>query len=521
MVNYRDMLRLSEDPNISKREMERVLHCSHHTIDEALAAAKAKGIRWPLDESVTNAMLKDLLFPDRGVSGIVYEEPDYQYIHAELARPGVNLTILHQEYCEKCYADNRTPYMYTQFCEKYRRWARITKATMRIHHKPGDAMEVDWAGNTLPIFDPVTGDMAEAYLFVAVLPCSCFAYAELCGDMKQENWLLCHVHAYAYFDGVTRLLIPDNLKTGVTKNTRYETVLNRSYQELAEHYGTAIVPARVEHPKDKSHAEGTVRYASTWILAALRDERFFSLSEAQTAVRDKLEALNDKHFKKREGTRRSAYLEEESAFMNPLPPTPYEPATWTGEMKVGADYLISDGKNRYSVPFDLIGEKVVAKLTKNTVEIFHNGDRVAVHMRAPNTQREPIVRMEHMPPEHQKYTKYNADDFTVWAKSVGEAAATVVRRFLAAGKEPEVGFKSCASMTRLAERYGSERLENACKRLLAYTQTPSIRTLTNILKNGQDHLSLPTDQPEAKPEESHGFTRGADYYRRNKGGDSK
>ena len=154
------------------------------------------------------------------------------------------------------------------------------------------------------------------------------------------------------------------------------------------------------------------------------------------------------------------------------------------------------------------------------MEIFHNGDRVAVHMRAPNTQREPIVRMEHMPPEHQKYTKYNADDFTVWAKSVGEAAATVVRRFLAAGKEPEVGFKSCASMTRLAERYGSERLENACKRLLAYTQTPSIRTLTNILKNGQDRLSLPIDQPEAKPEESHGFTRGADYYRR-KGGDSK
>ena len=175
-------------------------------------------------------MLKDLLFPERGASGIIYAEPDYHYIHAELARPGVNLTILHQEYCEKCYANNRTPYMYTQFCEKYRRWARITKATMRIHHKPGDAMEVDWAGNTLPIFDPVTGDMAAAYLFVAVLPCSCFAYAELCGDMKQENWLLCHVHAYAYFDGVTRLLIPDNLKTGVTKNTRYETVLNRSYR---------------------------------------------------------------------------------------------------------------------------------------------------------------------------------------------------------------------------------------------------------------------------------------------------
>ena len=519
-VNYREMLRLDADTNISKREMERVLHCSHHTIDEVLSAAEAKGVRWPLDESITNRILRDFLFPEKGAGGTIYKEPDYLYIHAELARPGVNLTLLHQEYCTKCYENNETPYMYTQFCEKYRRWARITKATMRIHHKPGDTMEVDWAGNTLPIFDPVTGDMTEAYLFVAVLPCSCFAYVELCENMRQENWLLSHVHAYTYFGGVTRLLIPDNLKTGVTKNTRYETVLNRSYQELATHYGTTIVPARVEHPQDKPHAEGTVKYASTWILAALRNERFFSFAEAQSAVRNKLEALNDCPFKKREGTRRSAYLDEEHGFMRPLPSIPYEPAIWTGEMKVGADYLISDGKNKYSVPFDLIGEKVVAKLTKNTVEIFHNGDRVAIHMRAPHAQHEPIVRTEHMPPEHQKYTKYNADDFTVWAKSIGEATAAVVKWFLESGKEPEVGFKSCASMTRLAERYGSERLENASKRLLAFTQAPSIRMLSNILKNGQDRLSLPNSQPEAKADESHGITRGADYYRR-KGGESK
>ena len=181
--------------------------------------------------------------------------------------------------------------MYTQFCEKYRQWARITKATMRIQHKPGDAMQVDWAGNTLDIHNPVTGEIYKGYLFVAVLPCSYYAYVEVCGDMRLENWLRCHVHAYSYFGGVTRLLIPDNLKTGVSRNTRYETVLNRSYQEMAEHYDTAIIPARMAHPKDKALAEGTVRYASTWILAALRDRRFFSVQEAQAATVEKLEEL--------------------------------------------------------------------------------------------------------------------------------------------------------------------------------------------------------------------------------------
>jgi transposase len=175
--------------------------------------------------------------------------------------------------------------MTTQFGDKYRRWARITKATMRIQHKPGDAMQVDWAGNTLPIYDSVTGEISNTYLFIAVLPCSCYVYAEICADMKLDTWLFCHVHAYEYFGGVTRLLIPDNLKTGVTSNTRYDTVLNRSYQELAEHYDTAIVPARVDHPRDKSLAEGSVKFASTWILASLRDFRFFSVDEAQNGCK--------------------------------------------------------------------------------------------------------------------------------------------------------------------------------------------------------------------------------------------
>ena len=519
MVDYREILRLASDPRNGQRSIAAIVHSSRDTIREVLKAAKEADVKWPLDELVTNEALKGILFPGRASMEVSYTAPDYSRIHQELAKPGVNLTLLWTEYCRRCELEGTTPYMYTQYCEKYRRWARVTKATMRIQHKPGDVMQVDWAGNTLDIHDSVSGDISKAYLFVAVLPCSCYTYVEVCGDMRLETWLMCHVHAYSYFGGVTRLLVSDNLKTGVTSNTRYETILNRSYQEMAEYYDTAIVPARVEHPKDKSLAEGTVKFASTWILAALRDFRFFSVMEAQDAAQEKLEELNSRPFKKREGSRKSAYLDEERSFMRPLPNEPYEPAVWTGELLVGNDYLVSDGLNKYSVPFDLIGEKVVLRLTKQAVEVFYRGSRAAIHLRSQTVQREPIVKPEHMPQEHRKYLNYTAEAFTEWAVSIGENTSSVVRYFLSIGKEPEQGFKFCASMTKLAERYGVQRLEKACGRLLAFTSSPSIRTLTSILKNGQDKVSMPEEKQNEKGTAHHGITRGAAYFR--KGGTSK
>lgn len=335
MVDYREILRLASKPSNSQRQIAASVGSSHHTVKEVLETAKLKGIEWPVEESVSNEMLMSILFPDKYAIVSGYLEPDYEYIHRELAKPGVTLTLLWSEYNEKCLSCGKKPYMTTQFGDKYRRFAKITKATMRISHKPGDAMEVDWAGNTLPVYDPVTGETAKVYLFIAVLPCSCYTYAEVCQDMTQENWLMCHVHAYRYFGGVTRLLIPDNLKTGVTANTRYETVLNRSYREMAEFYDTAVVSCRVESPKDKSHAEGSVRLASTWILAALRNERFFSYDDVSETIKEKLEELNRRPFtsKNRIGCRRSGYLEEEKAFMKPLPVSSYEPATWIPGVK--------------------------------------------------------------------------------------------------------------------------------------------------------------------------------------------
>ena len=237
MTNYREILRLSS-LQYSQRTIESMAHCSRHTVRDVLQAAKEQGISWPLSDDVANADLEQLLFPNRHKASSQYAEPDYPYIHRELARSGVTLTLLWEEYCAKCQEAGQRPYMSTQFGERYRRWARITKATMRIQHKPGDAMQVDWAGDTIPLQDPVTGEQSAAYLFVAVLPCSYYTYAEACDDMKTENWLNCHVHAFDYFGGVARLLIPDNCKTATLSNTQYDVILNRSYQKLAEHYGS-------------------------------------------------------------------------------------------------------------------------------------------------------------------------------------------------------------------------------------------------------------------------------------------
>ena len=512
MVNYREILRLRGlGHNIT--QIANAIHSSRHTVREVEQLADEKGIRWPLEEELTNQNLYELLYPERLDKAQVYLQPDCPYIHKELAKKGVNLTLLWNEYKVKCADIHRVPYQYTQFCDIYRAWARKSKATMRIKHKPGNAMEVDWAGGTLPITDPVTGTSEPAYLFVAVLPCSCYAYAELCSDMKSENWLLCHVHAYEYFEGVPRLLIPDNLKTGITKNTRFETIINRNYAELADHYGTAIVPARVKKAQDKSHAEGTVSYASTWILAALRNETFFSLADAREEVAKKLELLNGYPFKKREGNRREAYLLEEKEFMQPLPVNPYEPSVWSEQM-ILLDYTVTDGLNKYSVPYDLIGKEVSVRITRDMIEVFFQENRVAVHPREHRRKRDSIMKPSHMPENHRQYLSYTKDDFLSWANSIGPHTEKVIRFFLEVGRAPEQGFKSCASLKKYADRYKKERIEEACRQILTFTGAPSIRGIGILLKSPVTGRSSTDPNPSSKPtRRSRGITRGADQFR--------
>lgn len=513
MVDYREILRL-KSLNYSNTDIAVSVHSSRNTIQEVVNIAGVLKISWPLDDTVSNADLEDMLYPDRKTKDENRLIPDYAKIHRDLAQKGVTLSLLWTEYCAEAKAAGKYPYMSTQFNENYRKWAKVSKATMRIHRKPGDTMEVDWAGATITIYDPVTGDTSAAYLFIAVLSCSCYVYAEACQNMKSESFINCHIHAYEYFGGVTRLLVPDNLRAGVTKNTRYETIIPRAYKEMAQHYDTAIVPARVKSPDDKPNAEGSVKYATTWILAALRNEHFFSFEEARAAVAEKLEDLNTRPFQKRVGNRRLAFNNEEKEFLQPLPDNPYEPSVWS-TATVQNDYLISDGINKYSVPFDLIGEEVDIRITKDTVEVFFHSNRVAAHTRLTKAQRDPVRRKEHMPLAHQKYLSYNSDSFRIWAKDIGMNTEKVISFYLTSEKEPEQGYKYCVGLMKLAERYNPIRIENACARILSVTSQPSLRSITTILKNGQDRIPVEKASEPVSPaaKRSKGITRGASAFK--------
>ena len=330
--------------------------------------------------------------------------------------------------------------------------------------------------------------------------------------MRQESWITGHVNAYRYFGGVTRILTPDNLKTGVVKNSRTETVLNKAYQEMAEHYGTAILPARPRSPKDRAFVEGSVGVVSTWILAALRNRQFLSLAELNQAIREKLEAFNHKPFQKREGSRAACFAEEK-LFLQPLPAAPFELAVWK-VATVQYNYHINVERMNYSVPYEYIKQQVDVRLTRTTVEIFFAGTRIASHLRLHGRPNQYRTVESHMPPDHQSYLQWNGERFIRWAEQIGQHTAAVVQLFLSAHKVEQQGYKSCMALLKLADRYSPQRLESACQKALSYTSSPSLKSVQSILKSGQDKL-LAEDAP-AKPDEpkAHKFTRGAGYYKR-------
>ncbi len=505
MVNYREILRLR--PLFSQREIAQSVHSSRDTIREVYTLADERGLAWPLPEELTNEDIRNMLYPQSKFQ-LNRKTPDCQYMHQELARPGVTLTLLWSEYCEQCNATGLIPYQYTQFCEFYRKYVRSTRATMRIKRKPGEILETDWAGSTLTVSDSITGEANTAYVFVAALACSQYSYAEAFTSMATENWINAHVHAYGYFGGATRIVTPDNLKTGIIKNTRYEVIANRSYQEMAEHYGTAIIPARVRKPKDKPNAEGTVGVISTWIIAALRNEKFFTFEELNKAIREKLDKFNAEPFQKKEGSRFSAFVNEEKPFLLPLPASAYEMAVWA-TATIQADYLITVGNVKYSVPFDLIGQKVDIRYTSKTVEVFFHGNRMASHIRRHGVV-DPIVIPEHMPENHRRYLEQGKDTYLKWASGVGPATETVMKAILGAHKVEQQSYRACGSLMKLSDRYSVARIEYACSRALQYTPSPSIKNIQTILKTGQDKVKPEKSIPTVSGK--YGFTRGADYF---------
>lgn len=417
MTNYREILRLNS-LGLNNSQIADACGCSRTTVVQTLRLAKDKSISYPLPQEMSDKKLAEILFPP-SPGKIQYKMPDYEYVYRELQRKGVTLNLLWLEYCDKCRDGGEIPYQSTQFNKYYRDFLAKKNATMHLNHKPGEIMQVDWAGDTASIIDTDTGNPIPAYVFVATLPYSGYSYVEAFLSMNQECWITAHVNAYKFFGGVTRIIQCDNLKTGVDKHSKDEVILNKTYQELSEHYNTAIIPARVRAPKDKAMVEGTVGVISTFILAALRNGQFFSLPELNESIRKRLNLFNSKPFQKKDGSRLTMF-EEEKCYLLPLLTNNYEMSAWK-IATVSSNYHISVEKMNYSVPYEYIKQKVDVRITTGTIEVFFEGNRICSHMRLYGRPDQYSTVASHMPPKHQQYIKWDGEHFVEQAAKIGDS----------------------------------------------------------------------------------------------------
>ena len=513
VIKYREILRLHAQ-EVTQRGIASSCGHSRNTIREVIRRAEEKNINWPIEKEVTDLDLQMILFPEKKVPSDHRRKPDGEYVHKELAKSGVTLSLLWDEYSLQCRASNEIPYSYRQFCRFYNDYARKTKATMRIKRKPGEQMEVDWAGKTMYLTNNLTGEEIPVYLFVSTLPCSQYSYVEGFLSMDIESWITAHIHAFEYYGGVTRIIVPDNLKTGVTKSSRTDPIINQSYQEMAEYYQTTIIPARVRQPKDKASVEGNVGHISTWIIASLRNEKFFSLAELNKAVREKLDVVNTKPFQKRKGNRREAFLEEEKFALIPLPHSPYEIASWAKTV-VQPDYHVKIDNNYYSVPYDYIKCTVDVRITRNIVEVFYKNIRIASHKRSNKSGGDFNTIPDHMPKDHRKYASFDREFILEWGATTGPSTLLTIERILESYPTEKQGLKSTYALMKLADKYSIERIEKACERVLSYTPRPKLKSIQTILKTGHDKLPLEDTIKQSntqKSDNAYGFTRGAAYY---------
>ena len=509
----RDLKRILElrFENHSQREIARMLKVSRNTVRDVFDAADAAGVYWNTAYNLSEFQINELLFPTNGIE-VSYEQPDYTYVHKELLKIGVTLKMLWKEYVEYCKSTHKVYLKYSAFCNNYSNYVKKNKLTMHIKHKPGDKIMVDWDGKTMKVHDRSLNQDVTAYLFVAVLPFSMLCYVEACPHMDSRNWINCHVHAFEYFDGVSRILVPDNLKTGVIENKKFEDpILNKSYQEMADYYGMAIIPARVERPKDKGAAEGSVFSIATKIIGILRNRTFFTFESLNNAIHIEMDKLNSEEFQKREGSRKSIYMDEEKDFMNPLPDQPFEFNEWK-TATVQMNYNIQVNKMNCSVPYEYAGKRVEVKSTKDTVTVYYKKNQICQHMRLYGRRNQYSTNVAHMPKNHQLF-QWNKERFINWASSIGPSTVEFINLMFSRYKVEEQAYKGCLSILKLSDKYSRVRLENACKLALSRLSNPTYKNIKLILESGQDEVNHKFQSITKKEDTTYAFTRGTEYYR--------
>jgi transposase len=487
------------------------LGCSRNTVERVLAAAADKGVTAGSVTDLDSGAVRDLLLGERPARVGVHTGPDFEWVHRQLARPGVTLQLLWGEYAEKVRAEGGVAYRYSSFTESYRGWAKVTGATMRIERKPGEVIEVDWAGDTMTFLDPGTGAARKAFLFVAALPYSTYFYVEAFADQRLSVWIDAHIAAFEFFGGVARLLVPDNLRTGVTRADRYEPVINPAYAQLAEHYGTAIIPARVRRPRDKAVVENTVRHGANAIIAALRDRQFIGLGEVNDAIAEQVGVINARPFAKRAGSRAEVFTTEEAPFLIPLPAIRFEMAE-VRKAKVGPNYHVQVHGCYYSVPARWIGTSLDVRVTSTVVEVFNGVEKVASHARSAvkGTYR---TNPDHMPPAHRAQLKdWTPARFTTWASGIGANTLAVVEAILASKTIVEQSYRSVLGVMALAKKPGGiTHLEETCATALHVTTAPSYTLVKRLWAEWTPAAPAP------KSLGGGGFVRGADYYKQQGG----
>jgi transposase len=505
MRKVREVLRLTLGERLSRRQVAAALRMPPTTVTDYVARALAAGLGWPLPDGLDDGELEARLFVQAAaLTGLSRPQPDCAEIHREVRRKGVTLQLLWVEYKQRC----PEGYQYTQFVHHYRQWARCLDVVLRQDHRAGERLFLDFAGQTLPITDPLSGVVTAAELFVAVLGASSLTYAEVLPSQELPHWIAAHVHTFQFLGGVPEILVPDNLRSGVTRAHRYEPELNATYQEMAAHYGCVIIPARPAKPRDKAKVEAGVLLAERWILASLRKHTFFSIAEANLAIAERLRWLNERPFQKLDGSRRSLFEEVERVALRPLPARPYEYATWKA-VTVNIDYHVEVGRHYYSVPYQLARQRCEVRLTATTVEVLLRGRRVASHCRS-QVRGGHTTLAEHMPESHRRHLEWTPGRIVRWAQTSGPHTAAMVDEILRSRPHPEQGFRSCLGILRLGKRYGDDRLEAACTRAVAI-RAFSYRSVESILRSGLDRQPL-TTRVLTTTSPAHDNVRGATYY---------
>ena len=500
-----EVLRLKHAAKLSHRQIAGALRIGIGTVTNYLTAAERAGLSWPLPTELDEAALAAKLWPPAPAGEAKFVTPDFAYIHEQLKQKGVTRQLLWDEYGQQ---HPGQAYQYTKFCTLYGEWRRRLKATMRQTHRAGEKLFVDYCGPTVAVVNVVTGEIKEAQIFVAVLGASNYTYAEATWTQGLADWIGSHTRSFSFFEGVPALVVPDNLLSAVSKACRYEPLLNTSYYQMLAHYGTAALPARPYKPRDKAKVEVAVQVVERWILARLRQQTFFTLFDLNLAIRQLLDELNQRPFKKLPGCRRSQFEALDQPALRPLPAQAYEYAEWR-KARVSLDYHIEVERHYYSVPHSLLRREVDVRLSEKTVEIFLAGKRVAGHLRS-SRQGSHSTNAEHMPKSHRAHLEWTPGRLLNWALEIGPHTRDLVKHLLWHKPHPEMGYRSCLGLLNLAKRFGRDRLEAACERALILG-SPNRRSVVSLLEQGLDRLPLP-EPTVAQPPLFHENIRGPDYY---------